>query len=302
MHLLRRLLRGEDAPVRRVSPRAPRKPAHPPVPGARPARGGARARSPRGATRRSADTTSCGPSRADYLHVTLVFLGWQYERDVDRIAATAFEPLAGLPPATLGGARPGAGAHARPAPVRARPRRPGGAAAGRPGRRRRARSPTARFYEPEKRPFWPHVTLARVKRGRRAPRVDGAGPARRAVRGLDGDAVPLGAPAAGRPLRAAAPPHAVLITRYLRVFVPSGPQRSAPGRRSRVSGPAPAGRKSANAVPPLQLLRLRRALQPEALRALSAVPSAPATSRSTASCHRDDARPGAVGGARGRRP
>ena len=28
-----------------------------------------------------------------------------------------------------------------------------------------------RFYEPEKRPFWPHVTLARVKRGRRAPRV-----------------------------------------------------------------------------------------------------------------------------------
>jgi 2'-5' RNA ligase len=29
----------------------------------------------------------------------------------------------------------------------------------------------ARFYEPEKRPFWPHLTLARVKRGRPAPRV-----------------------------------------------------------------------------------------------------------------------------------
>ena len=27
----------------------------------------------------------------------------------------------------------------------------------------------ARLYEPEKRPFWPHVTLARVKRGARAP-------------------------------------------------------------------------------------------------------------------------------------
>jgi 2'-5' RNA ligase len=25
-----------------------------------------------------------------------------------------------------------------------------------------------RVYKPEKRPFWPHVTLARVKRGRRA--------------------------------------------------------------------------------------------------------------------------------------
>ena len=39
--------------------------------------------------------------RAEYLHVTLVFLGWQYERDIERIAETAFEPLAGLPPAPL---------------------------------------------------------------------------------------------------------------------------------------------------------------------------------------------------------
>jgi 2'-5' RNA ligase len=28
----------------------------------------------------------------------------------------------------------------------------------------------ARLYEPEQRPFWPHVTLARVKRGARVPR------------------------------------------------------------------------------------------------------------------------------------
>jgi 2'-5' RNA ligase len=34
----------------------------------------------------------------------------------------------------------------------------------------------AGYYEPEKRPFWPHVTLARVKRGRRAPRVEAADP------------------------------------------------------------------------------------------------------------------------------
>jgi len=30
----------------------------------------------------------------------------------------------------------------------------------------------ARLYEPEKRPFWPHVTLARVKRGARAPGLE----------------------------------------------------------------------------------------------------------------------------------
>ena len=29
----------------------------------------------------------------------------------------------------------------------------------------------ARFYEPEKRPFWPHVTLARVKRGAKVGRL-----------------------------------------------------------------------------------------------------------------------------------
>src|SRR5207247_4590933 len=32
----------------------------------------------------------------------------------------------------------------------------------------------ARLYEPEKRPFWSHVTLARAKRGRPVPRIDTA--------------------------------------------------------------------------------------------------------------------------------
>ena len=61
--------------------------------------------------------------RAEYLHVTLVFLGWQYEREVDRIAATAFEPLAGLPAPELAasGLRPDS--QARPTAVRTRSRR-----------------------------------------------------------------------------------------------------------------------------------------------------------------------------------
>jgi 2'-5' RNA ligase len=115
------------------------------------------------------------PVPGEYLHVTLVFLGWQYERDVERIATTAFEPLAGLLPAELS-------ARALvPVPKRG-PRLfaldledPSGAASGMQAAAARTLS-SARFYEPEKRPFWPHVTLARVKRGRRAPRVEAPDP------------------------------------------------------------------------------------------------------------------------------
>jgi 2'-5' RNA ligase len=111
----------------------------------------------------------------DYLHVTLVFLGWQYERDIDRIASVAFEPLAELPPARLAGRR------LVPVPKRG-PRLfaldledPVEAAAAVQDASAQALS-AARFYEPEKRPFWPHVTLARVKRGRRVPSVSAADP------------------------------------------------------------------------------------------------------------------------------
>ncbi len=34
----------------------------------------------------------------------------------------------------------------------------------------------AGLYEPEKRPFWPHVTLARVRRGERVRRVAAGDP------------------------------------------------------------------------------------------------------------------------------
>jgi RNA 2',3'-cyclic 3'-phosphodiesterase len=117
-----------------------------------------------------ADQADLRLMRRAYLHVTLVFLGWQYERDVDRVAATAFESLAGLPPATL------AGRGLVPVPKRG-PRLfaldlsdDGGRAATVQAAAAEALG-GARFYEPEKRPFWPHVTLARVKRGRRAPRL-----------------------------------------------------------------------------------------------------------------------------------
>jgi RNA 2',3'-cyclic 3'-phosphodiesterase len=106
------------------------------------------------------------PSRFS-LHVTLVFLGYQAERDVDRIAELSFsEP----PPAFELCATE---------VVEVPPRRPRlyalamtdeGEALGRWQAGLSERLHEARLYEPEKRPFWPHVTLARVKRDARVGR------------------------------------------------------------------------------------------------------------------------------------
>ena len=108
------------------------------------------------------------PVRAEALHVTLVFLGWQAEKEADAIAAAAFEACSGLPPARL---RAGA---VRPIPPRA-------ARLfaldledeeGRAGAIQAAMSDAleaGRWYRPEKRPFWAHLTLARVKRDQRRP-------------------------------------------------------------------------------------------------------------------------------------
>ncbi|PWU22091.1 MAG: RNA 2',3'-cyclic phosphodiesterase [Candidatus Rokuibacteriota bacterium] len=108
---------------------------------------------------------------AESLHVTLVFLGYQYERDVDRIASICFEENP-----------PEASFELRPTELAAiPPRRPrlyalglndgGGAVAAWQGQLSAALH-DARLYEPEKRSFWAHVTLARGKRDRALPRLD----------------------------------------------------------------------------------------------------------------------------------
>jgi len=98
------------------------------------------------------------------LHVTLVFLGYQFERDIERIAEASFAtatPAFELRPQEL---------------VEVPPRRPrlyavglddtgealGGWQAGLSERLREGG-----FYEPEKRPFWPHLTAARFKKTER---------------------------------------------------------------------------------------------------------------------------------------
>jgi 2'-5' RNA ligase len=104
------------------------------------------------------------PVASEALHVTLCFLGWQAEVDAPRIASTAFEAAGGCATPRL------AAVGLTPVP----PRRPrlfaldlddeGGAAAALQSAVADALA-DAGHYEPETRPFWPHVTLARVRRG-----------------------------------------------------------------------------------------------------------------------------------------
>ena len=60
-----------------------------------------------------------------------------------------------------------------------------------------------RFYKPEKRPFWPHVTLARVKRNQRAEPLPADPPPLEPFRATAGDALPLDTAPAGGAVRAA---------------------------------------------------------------------------------------------------
>jgi 2'-5' RNA ligase len=109
------------------------------------------------------DVRPVGP---EALHVTLVFLGWQDESAADRIAEAAFRALPDGPVPRL-----------TPTGVRSVPPRDprlfaldldddgGGATA-----LQAAASDALEaggWYRPEKRPFWAHITLARVKRGER---------------------------------------------------------------------------------------------------------------------------------------
>ena len=109
------------------------------------------------------------------LHVTLAFLGYRPEKEAPAIAEA-------VRAAAAGGAAPRlVPAEVVPLP----PRRPRLFALdlGDPDGVCRALQQglsdaleARRFYEPEKRPFWPHVTLARVKRDRRAEPLPSAPP------------------------------------------------------------------------------------------------------------------------------
>jgi RNA 2',3'-cyclic 3'-phosphodiesterase len=120
--------------------------------------------------RRELTDPALRPVPSESLHMTLVFLGYQAEKDLDRIAEAALvqarapkvevrpEPM-GLPrgrrPRLFALDTPSEGAVELQAEVE-------------------RRLVTERLYKPEKRSFWPHLTVARVKpakRGDRKPAV-----------------------------------------------------------------------------------------------------------------------------------
>jgi RNA 2',3'-cyclic 3'-phosphodiesterase len=117
------------------------------------------------------------PVRPESLHVTLVFLGWQDESAVSKIVDAAFSSVPGGSPPRL-----------TPMGVRSLPpRNPRLIALDLEDKGGRATALQASasaaleaggWYRPEKRPFWPHLTLARAKRGERRvqPILDGPPP------------------------------------------------------------------------------------------------------------------------------
>lgn len=107
--------------------------------------------------------------------MTLVFLGYRPEKEISAIVETALEALTGAHPPRLA-ARGVAGVPPR------RPRLFAIDLHDEDGRAASVQSAAALgladrgFYRPERRPFWPHITLARVKRDRRAPPLEAPPP------------------------------------------------------------------------------------------------------------------------------
>lgn len=117
------------------------------------------------------------PVAVESLHITLAFLGYRAEKEIEQIAAVVRESAAPAPWVEL------RDPVQRPPRGRARlfalPALSPGAEALQAGLEQRLVE--AGFYEPEKRPYWPHVTVARVRpeaRGSRRPAVVSDPPAK----------------------------------------------------------------------------------------------------------------------------
>lgn len=109
------------------------------------------------------------PVSSENLHITLAFLGHREEREIEAIGAAVGECVAPAPLIEL--------QDPVPRPLRGRPRffaLPVVSAGAELIQAAVSEVLAARgFYEPEQRPFWPHLTVARVRsegRGSRRPR------------------------------------------------------------------------------------------------------------------------------------
>jgi 2'-5' RNA ligase len=115
------------------------------------------------------------PANAKTMHMTLAFLGHHPERQLDRIAEVATDVAAAAPEVRL---------LPEPVPVpRGRPRLFAIAAESEGTivlqAELEAKLVEAGFYKPEKRDFWPHLTVARVRSERRPAEERGKGGKRR---------------------------------------------------------------------------------------------------------------------------
>jgi 2'-5' RNA ligase len=119
--------------------------------------------------------------KEEALHITLAFLGWRPEKEIPAISAAierAYAERGGI----------GAFLHTRLVPEGIRavpPKRPRLFALSLVDEEDRAAElqqaisdalEAQQFYKPEKRPWWPHITLARVKRNQRAEPLEGKPP------------------------------------------------------------------------------------------------------------------------------
>jgi 2'-5' RNA ligase len=106
------------------------------------------------------------PVREGALHLTLAFLGWTAEKQIPRLARIVAASGEAAPTIRLGEPvrRP---EHGRPRLFALPVASPGTLGLQAELERELV---AARLYEPEKRPFWPHVTVARVRREERGSR------------------------------------------------------------------------------------------------------------------------------------
>jgi 2'-5' RNA ligase len=94
------------------------------------------------------------------LHITLVFLGYQAEKDAKAIAKAAFDVDAEAPAVELAADPVGIPPGKRPRLIALAARSDETVAL---QAQVEGRLVEEGYYEPEKRPFWPHLTVARVK-------------------------------------------------------------------------------------------------------------------------------------------
>jgi 2'-5' RNA ligase len=150
------------------------------------------------------------PVTAQALHVTLCFLAYQAERDIERIAE-AMRSVGARPVQARFKEEPVAVPSSRPRLFAVDAQSEGAVAL---QAELSDQLETEGFYRPEKRPFWPHVTVARIKPSKRSA-SDRRGRRR------------------GRPMRVEAPPKAlpaelcepfgtVRVTLYRSLLRPTG--------------------------------------------------------------------------------